>query len=77
MVGPLQDATLATMANFVRNAQGEGLVRSDLDAETAVWFLAVNPVGAGLVCAAFPELSIESVTTFYTTAMEVMRTQPI
>lgn len=74
--GPLQDATLANMAKFVRNAQGEGLIRSDIDAETAVWFLSVNPVGAGLVCAAFPELSLEVVTTFYTTAMEVMRTQP-
>ena len=72
----LGDTTLANMANFVRNAQGEGLVRSDIDAETAVWFMAANPVGAVLVCAAFPELSLEDVTTFYTTAMEVMRTQP-
>ncbi len=77
VVRPLQDATLANMANFVRNAQGEGLVRSDIDAETAVWFLVANPVGAGLVCAAFPEVSLEVVTTFYTTAMEAMRTQPV
>ncbi|MCX6510923.1 MAG: helix-turn-helix domain containing protein [Actinobacteria bacterium] len=76
VVGSLQEATLANMANFVRNAQGEGLLRSDIDAETAVWFLSVNPVGAGLVCAAFPELKPEAATTFYTTAMEVMRTQP-
>ena len=76
VVGPLQEATLANMANFVRNAQGEGLLRSDIDAETAVWFLSVNPVGAGLVCAAFPELKLEAATTFYTMAMEVMRTQP-
>ena len=76
VVGPLQEATLANMANFVRNAQGEGLLRSDIDAETAVWFLSVNPVGAGLVCAAFPELKPEAATTFYTMAMEVMRTQP-
>ncbi len=76
VVGPLQEATLANMANFVRNAQGEGLLRSDIDAETAVWFLSVNPVGAGLVCAAFPELEPEAATTFYTMAMEVMRTQP-
>ncbi|MBJ7306965.1 MAG: TetR/AcrR family transcriptional regulator [Acidimicrobiia bacterium] len=77
VVRPLQDATLANMANFVRNAQGEGLVRSDIDAETAVWFLVANLVGAGLVCAAFPEVSLEVVTTFYTTAMEAMRTQPV
>ena len=76
VVGPLQEATLANMANFVRNAQGEGLLRSDIDAETAVWFLSVNPVGAGLVCAAFPELKPKAATTFYTMAMEVMRTQP-
>ena len=76
VVGPLQEATLANMANFVRNAQGEGLLRSDIDAETAVWFLSVNPVGAGLVCAAFPELKPEAAITFYTMAMEVMRTQP-
>ena len=76
VVGPLQEATLANMANFVRNAQGEGLLRSDIDAETAVWFLSVNPVGAGVVCAAFPELKPEAAITFYTMAMEVMRTQP-
>ncbi|MSZ23770.1 MAG: TetR family transcriptional regulator, partial [Actinobacteria bacterium] len=49
VVGPLQDATLSSMADFVRNAQGEGLIRSDIDPEVAVWFWSVNPVGAGLV----------------------------
>ena len=76
VVGPLQDATLSTMANFVRNAQGEGLIRSDIDAEVAVWFWAVNPVGAGLVAAAFPEIPLQAFGSFYSTAMKILRTQP-
>ena len=76
VVGPLQDATLAAMANFVRNAQGEGLIRSDIDAEVVVWFWSVNPMGAGLVGAAFPEISLKAFGSFYATAMEILRTQP-
>ena len=76
VVGPLQDATLAAMANFVRNAQGEGLIRSDIDAEVAVWFWSVNPLGAGLLGAAFPEIPMKAYGTFYATAMEILRTQP-
>jgi hypothetical protein len=64
------------MANFVRNAQGEGLIRSDIDAEVAVWFWSVNPMGAGLVGAAFPEIPLEAYGSFYATAMEILRTQP-
>jgi hypothetical protein len=64
------------MANFVRNAQGEGLIRSDIDAEVAVWFWAVNPVGAGLVAAAFPEIPLQTFGSFYSTAMKILRTQP-
>jgi len=75
-VGPLQDATLAAMADFVRNAQGEGLIRSDIDAEVAVWFWSVNPMGAGLVGAAFPEIPQDAYGSFYATAMEILRTQP-
>jgi len=76
VVGPLQDATLSTMATFVRNAQGEGLIRSDIDAEVAVWFWSVNPVGAGLVAAAFPEIPLHAFGPFYSTAMQILRTQP-
>ena len=76
VVGPLQDATLANMANFVRNAQGEGLIRSDIDAEVAVWFWSVNPVGAGLIGAAFPEIPLQAFGPFYSTAMQILRTQP-
>jgi AcrR family transcriptional regulator len=75
IVGPLQDATLASMANFVRNAQGEGLIRSDIDAEVAVWFWSANPVGAGLVGAAFPEIPLQAFGPFYSTAMQILRTQ--
>jgi AcrR family transcriptional regulator len=76
VVGPMQDATLAVMANFVRNAQGEGLIRSDIDAEVMVWFWSVNPLGAGLLGAAFPEIPLKAYGTFYATAMEILRTQP-
>ena len=76
VVGPLQDATLAAMADFVRNAQGEGLIRSDIDAEVAVWFWSVNPMGAGLVGAAFPEIPLVAYGSFYATAMEILQTQP-
>jgi AcrR family transcriptional regulator len=76
VVGPLQDATLAAMADFVRNAQGEGLIRSDIDAEVAVWFWSVNPMGAGLVGAAFPEIPLDAYGSFYATAMEILQTQP-
>lgn len=76
VVGPLQDATLAAMADFVRNAQGEGLIRSDIDAEVVVWFWSVNPMGAGLVGAAFPEIPLKAFGSFYATAMEILRTQP-
>ena len=77
VVGPLQDATLAAMADFVRNAQGEGLIRSDIDAEVAVWFWSVNPMGAGLVGAAFPEIPLDAYGSFYATAMEILQTQPV
>jgi hypothetical protein len=76
VVGPLQDATLAAMADFVRNAQGEGLIRSDIDAEVVVWFWSVNPMGAGLVGAAFPEIPLDAYGSFYATAMEILQTQP-
>jgi len=76
VVGPLQDATLSTMADFVRNAQGESLIRSDIDAEVAVWFWAANPVGVGLVAAAFPEIPLQAFGSFYSTAMKILRTQP-
>jgi AcrR family transcriptional regulator len=76
IVGPLQDATLSSMADFVRNAQGEGLIRSDIDPEVAVWFWSVNPVGAGLVGAAFPEIPLQTFGPFYSTAMQILRTQP-
>ena len=76
VVGPLQDATLSSMAEFVRNAQGEGLIRSDIDPEVAVWFWSVNPVGAGLVGAAFPEIPLQAFGPFYSTAMQILRTQP-
>jgi hypothetical protein len=75
VVGPLQDATLSSMADFVRNAQGEGLIRSDIDPEVAVWFWSVNPVGAGLVGAAFPEIPLQAFGPFYSTAMQILRTQ--
>jgi len=76
VVGPIQDATLDTMANSVRIAQGEGLIRSDIDAEVVAWFWSVNPMGALLVGTAFPEIPLDAFGSFYSTAMEILRTQP-
>ena len=76
VVGPVQDAALAAMANSVRDAQGEGVIRSDIDAEVVAWFWSVNSTGAGLIVAAFPEIPLNAFGSLYSTAMEILRTQP-
>ena len=76
VVGPIQDVTLVGMANFVRNAQGEGLIRSDIDPEAAVWWIIVNPLGISLLRGVFPELKINDWAPSYAVAMEILRTQP-
>ena len=76
VVGPLQDVALVGMANFVRNAQGEGLIRSDVDPEAAVWWIIVNPLGISLLRGVFPELQFPDWAPSYATAMEILRTQP-
>ena len=48
-IRPLQDHVLATTAAAVREAQTEGLVRPDVDAEILAWFVLSAPVGLSLI----------------------------
>lgn len=77
IMGPLQDNALVEMANVVRSAQQEGLLRSDVDAEALVWWISVNPLGISLLRGAYPELEIRQWAPTYTTIMEILRTAPV
>lgn len=74
VVGPFQDMALMAMADFVRTAQGEGLIRADVDPEAVVWWVMVNPLGISLLRGVFPDLRLHDWAPTYATALEVLRT---
>mgnify|MGYP006271095121 CR=1 FL=1 len=76
VIGPIQDNVMVSMADFVRTAQGEGLIRHDVDPEAVVWWVVANPLGISLLRGVFPELRIDDWAPTYATALEILRTPP-